>query len=446
MCAIVGSWSPAPTRHDLDALLAAATCRGRDSWGAVTDRDEVHELGVYEPGQVAPLLGGFAIGNTRAEPTTEHVADKRADRDAQPFVAGPLVVSHNGTIANDHDLAPAGYDPDTRSTIDTARWAAAAALDPTVDGVLALLARTVGSYGLAVGHRAEGWVVLATNFKPLFVRHTGEGVWEWTSVNPRRLPLMDRVGAGWQPVDPYSAVVLARGHAPEVIDLRPPIPRSSLVVASGGLDSTVAATYAATQGPTELLHVTYGCRAEAREVEAVAKVGERIGAPVHTLDLTRVFAAIGGSRLTGTWEGVADGVAGAEFAHEWVPARNLILLSVAVGLAEAKGHSHVVLGNNLEEAGAYPDNEQEFIARLDATLPYATSADSHVTLDEPVGGLVKHEVVALGIELGAPLDATWSCYDGGALHCGVCGPCYMRRTAYTMLDRPDPIDYATEAA
>lgn len=440
MCAIVGAWTARPCRHDLNELMAAAVVRGRDSWGVVTDEDAARAVGQLTPGEAPVLWGRWALANLRAEPTTEWVPGKDATRDVQPFTAGPLTVAHNGTVANDHELAPAGYDPDARSTIDTARWAAAAALDPTPEGVLALLDRTVGSYGIAVAHERDGWVLLATNWKPLFVRCRA-GRWEWSSVNPRRLGVVERVLEGWQQVPPYTALLLAPNEAPATFDLAPARPRSSLVVCSGGMDSTVAATLAAQQGPVELLHVTYGCRAEAREVEAVQAVAARLGAGVRWLDLTAVFGAIGGSRLTGTWDGVADGEAGAEFAHEWVPARNLVLLSVATGVAEAAGHTHVVLGNNLEEAGAYPDNEQEFVARLDDVLPYATASDAHVALDEPVGNLVKHEVVAAGLAAGAPLDATWSCYDAGPLHCGVCGPCYMRRRAYAMLGEPDPMAY-----
>lgn len=430
--------------HDLSDLLIDAVERGRDSWGAIGQTGGIRLVGQYQRDDDAWAFGHFAIGNTRAEPTTEHVPDKDPDCDVQPFETGDLVVAHNGTIANDRELAPDGYETSARTQIDTARWAAAAALDPTPEGVLALLDRTVGSYGVAVGHREQGWVLLATNYKPLYVRQIA-GVIEWTSVNPRKQTFLDKLESGWQALPAYSALLLRPQRMPEWIDRSPQAASNALVVCSGGLDSTVAATLARQQyEEIDLLHFVYGCRAQAREIAAVDEIAMRLRCGVYMVNVADVFEQIGHSRLTGTWDGVADGESGAEFAHEWVPARNLIMLSIAVGVAEGHGYGTVVLGNNLEEAGAYPDNEQEFIARLNDVMPYAVAADKHVTISEPVGHLVKHEIVQLGVEIGAPLDATWSCYDANDKHCGTCGPCYMRRTAFAMLGHDDPIAYLTD--
>jgi 7-cyano-7-deazaguanine synthase len=441
MCAIVGRWTGAMGKHDMATLLWGAVERGRDSWGVCTDVMDLRKVGPYQPGTPVTVQGRWALGNTRAEPTTEYVVDKLAHRDVQPFRSGPLVVAHNGTIANDRELQPAGYDAKARSQVDTARWAAAAALEPTVEGVLGLLGRTIGSYGIAVAHRTEGWVVLATNYKPLYVRRDGDA-WEWSSINPTGHPFLHQLAAGWQPLPAYSALVLRPGQQPEWVDMSVAPADSALVVCSGGLDSTVVAAWAARRyDRVDLLHITYGCRAQANELLAVRDIADALKLGLRTLDLTDVFAAIGNSRLTGTWEGVADGEAGAEFAHEWVPARNLIMLAAAVGIAEGHGYGHVMLGNNLEEAGAYPDNEQEFIARLNTVMPYAVGAGRKVQLLEPVGHLVKHEIVQLGLAEGAPLDLTWSCYDAGERHCGSCGPCYMRKAAFHMAGEPDPMQY-----
>ena len=141
---------------------------------------------------------------------------------------------------------------------------------------------------------------------------------------------------------------------------------------------------------------------------------------------------------------VAGGEAGAEFASEWVPARNLVMLSIATAYAEARGITTIILGNNLEESGSYPDNEPEFINKFNELLPFAVGANKQVEVLMPVGNLMKHEIVKLGHDIGAPMYLTWSCYRAGKKHCGACGPCYMRRIAHEMNNIPETISYLDE--
>ena len=474
MCSIFGAVSLGGTAVHIDKeLLATAQLRGRDSWGVVTSEGlslkcTDDDLSSFPAEGVR--ASRWIIGNTRAEPTTEFVAEKTT-ADVQPFEESRLVVAHNGTIANDVQLleqlglpleAAAGT-----SKIDTSRWLRALASQDhaTPDSVLKLLGRTVGSYGIAVANKDAGWLVLATNYKPIWTRQrtTQAGSWlEWTSVAPRSTSMsyLQQLLEGWVMLTPYSAIVVTAGvesaseGAIEYINLRehsafrstyaPPVEPRALVVCSGGLDSVTVAAMVAQTMPVDLLHITYGARAEAREVEAVKAVAESEGYGLRFIDLTPVFAAIGNSRLTGTWEGSAAGVEGAEYALEWVPARNTILLAAATGIAEGHGYSYLVLGNNLEESGAYPDNEQEFIGRFNDLLPFAVADGKKVQILEPVGGFTKREIVEAALDLGAPIDRTWSCYDGGERHCGDCGPCFMRRTAFDMLGADDPISYEAD--
>jgi len=221
--------------------------------------------------------------------------------------------------------------------------------------------------------------------------------------------------------------------------------RRALVVCSAGLDSTVAAKAMIDRGnDVTLLHFKYKHRAEKREEECVKRIAETLNVPLKVIDTDLFKNVIKHSRLTETYEPIEKdraGEAGAEFAHEWVPARNLIFLSIATGIAEAEGFGHVVLGNNLEEAGAYPDNEMIFINKLNEVLPYATNLQKHVVLDMPVGNLMKHEIVKLGLEIGTPLHLTWSCYENGEKHCGRCGPCYMRRKGFEINNATDPVQF-----
>jgi 7-cyano-7-deazaguanine synthase len=446
---LVAQWA------DLAHAIAAGAERGRDCWGVSTSEGEfVYGMGVLDVERDLPRLLAlrpcrWAIANTRAEPTTEHVAHKGPD-DVQPFRAEGWTVAHNGTIANDAELRDR-LSIVTKTRIDSAVLAPVfARLSPplTVRDVLENV--VTGSFAVAVGHGDD--LTLAVNYRPLYLARGSRCVQFASAVeqldlrNDRAMPALDR---GWMRVPPYSVVTFTTEGQPMVNPLRTRRDtRRVLVVCSGGLDSTVAATVHARRGhDVTLLHFTYGCRAEQREVKAVRDVAATLGAQVMLVDMRDLFTnVIGGSPLTNTGASFAEGEAGAEFAHEWVPARNLILLAVATGIAEAHGFSTLVLGNNIEEAGAYPDNEQEFIRLLNDVMPYAVAADKLVTIDMPVGGLVKHEIVKLGHELHAPIAESWSCYNGGDVHCGNCGPCFMRRRAHTMLGIPDPTVYADESA
>ena len=177
-------------------------------------------------------------------------------------------------------------------------------------------------------------------------------------------------------------------------------------------------------------------RRKTPRVALVHEIGSHLNAHVYLLDIDYSPFQGGSPLLTG--KEIAGAVEGAEYAHEWVPARNLLMIAHAVAFAEANGFSYVALGNNLEEAGAYPDNEEEFTHLLDMALDYAVSDGAKVRLIAPLGGLMKHEIVALGASLGVPYELTWSCYRGGNVHCGRCGPCMMRKTAFARHGLTDP--------
>jgi 7-cyano-7-deazaguanine synthase len=198
-----------------------------------------------------------------------------------------------------------------------------------------------------------------------------------------------------------------------------------------------------------LLHFRYGCRAEAKEIEAIKNVAHYLGCSVKLIDMAGVFRNdIGNSRLTNTYDELMtdrQGEASAELAYEWVPARNLVFYSMALAYAEAHKMDVLALGNNLEESGAYPDNEMIFTLKFAEIVPYAINLGHRIRIEQPVGNLMKHEIVKKAIGLGTPLEMTWSCYENGDAHCGTCGPCYMRKKAFEMNGLTDPV-FKREAA
>ena len=118
-----------------------------------------------------------------------------------------------------------------------------------------------------------------------------------------------------------------------------------------------------------------------------------------------------------------------------------MMLATLTSFAETLDYSYIAFGGNLEESGAYPDNEQEFGRMFNNLLPYSTRPHNKIQLLSPISTMMKHEIVREGIRLGVPYDLTWSCYGDGDHHCGECGPCFMRKTAFERNNIVDPVTY-----
>ena len=132
-------------------------------------------------------------------------------------------------------------------------------------------------------------------------------------------------------------------------------------------------------------------------------------------------------------------IEGTEYAKDWVSARNLLMLSILTAWAETNDFGYIGFGGNLEESGAYPDNEQEFGRKFNEILPYSTQNGVAITLLQPVSTYMKHEIVKKGNEIGVPYELTWSCYSDQSDHCDNCAPCFMRKTAFERNGLKDPV-------
>ena len=227
-----------------------------------------------------------------------------------------------------------------------------------------------------------------------------------------------------------------------------PLDHRAVVLASGGLDSTVT-TAIAKQDGCELFFLTiaYGQRhvievERARQVAAVLGVGNHL---VMNLDLR----AIGGSALTGP-AAVPKDRAGNERSQSipitYVPGRNLIFLSIAAAHAEVVGASLIYFGANVLDYSGYPDCRPEFIRAFEAAVRVGTKAGmegSPFHVRAPLLMLTKAEIIQQGIKLQVPFHLTHSCYDPvGDLACGQCDSCVIRREGFTKAGVVDPIAYA----
>jgi 7-cyano-7-deazaguanine synthase len=205
--------------------------------------------------------------------------------------------------------------------------------------------------------------------------------------------------------------------------------RDAVVLLSGGLDSTVAATLAAGAGGVRLaLTVDYGQRAAEREAAAAREIAAALDVPWQRVELG-FLGQLGSSALTSAAEELPsprddqlDGPDAQQSADRvWVPNRNGVLLSVAAAHAEALGAGCVVMGFNREEAATFPDNSVEFVLASNGALRYSTRGA--VRLVAPTADLDKEGLVRLGRARGAPLQHVWVCYRGGEEHCGRCESC-----------------------
>lgn len=217
---------------------------------------------------------------------------------------------------------------------------------------------------------------------------------------------------------------------------------------SGGLDSVTLAHALAAEGHDLIaLSFDYGQR-HAKELEHAARCAHRLGASHHIVDLRSVGALLTGSALTDPAIEVPEGhYTDASMASTVVPNRNAILLSIAVGVAVARGAAAVATAVHAGDHAIYPDCRPEFIDAIEHEARVANEgfiAEDFRVL-APFLHLAKDEIVRRGAALRVPFADTWSCYLGGELHCGRCGTCVERREAFDLAGVPDPTSYAKVA-
>ena len=222
----------------------------------------------------------------------------------------------------------------------------------------------------------------------------------------------------------------------------------AVVLASGGLDSTVTAAIAKQDG-YELFFLTmaYGQR-HAVEVERARQVAASLGVANH-LVMNLDLRAIGGSALTGP-TAVPRGREGKERSQTipltYVPGRNLIFLSIAAAHAEVIGASFIYFGANVLDYSGYPDCRPEFIRAFESAVREGTKAGMEGTplhVKAPLLMLTKADIIRRGLELHVPFHLTHSCYDpAGDLACGRCDSCVIRLEGFAKAGVVDPIAYA----
>jgi 7-cyano-7-deazaguanine synthase len=222
---------------------------------------------------------------------------------------------------------------------------------------------------------------------------------------------------------------------------------AAVVLLSGGLDSMVAGGLAREAGFRLLvLTINYNQR-HLVELAAARKIAGALGAERHVvlpLDLT----LFGGSALTADID-VPKGGVGDDIPATYVPARNTIFLSLALGWAEAMGARDIFIGVNALDYSGYPDCRPEFIAAFQQLADLATKAGvegDRFHVHTPLLAMTKADIAREAARLGIDAGMSWSCYDPapGGLHCGLCDSCRLRAKGFAEAGLPDPTRYAAQ--
>lgn len=225
-------------------------------------------------------------------------------------------------------------------------------------------------------------------------------------------------------------------------------PPKAVAIVSGGMDSvTLAHGLAALDYDLTLVSVDYGQR-HRRELLYAGKAAERLGAEHHVLDLRSLTGLLAGSALTDRTVAVPHGHYAAESMRATVvPNRNAMLLDLATSIAVATGAVMTATAVHAGDHAIYPDCRPEFVTAYEAMARLANEGFMSPVwrVHAPFLHATKADIVGVGEKHDVPWAETWSCYEGGTIHCGKCGTCVERREAFDLAGVEDPTEYAAPA-
>ena len=222
----------------------------------------------------------------------------------------------------------------------------------------------------------------------------------------------------------------------------------AICLVSGGMDSCVSAAIAHEENDElAFLHVSYGQRTEKRERKSFEALADHYDVKARLVISLEQLARIGGSSLTDNSIPVtAANLSAPGIPSSYVPFRNAHLLSAAVSWGEVIGATSIYIGAVAEDSSGYPDCRPEFYDAFQRVLDIGTKPETHISIETPVIGMRKSEIVQRGLELGAPLHLTWSCYQESELACGNCDSCALRLRAFREAGTVDPIPYMLDSS
>lgn len=222
--------------------------------------------------------------------------------------------------------------------------------------------------------------------------------------------------------------------------------KKAISVLSGGLDCTVATSVYAKEYDIHAITFNYGQKAFKQELLASKAICEKMGFKHCVIDLPWL-AEISNSSLN-TDEDIPEvseddlddmKKSGKTASSVWVPARNMVFTSIATSYAESIGAEVIIVGWDAEEAATFPDNSKEFLNAFNELIKIGSP--DNIKIEAPAIDLNKEEIVKLGLDVGAPMELSYSCYAGRDKHCGVCESCMRRKRAFKKLKIKDVTEY-----
>lgn len=219
--------------------------------------------------------------------------------------------------------------------------------------------------------------------------------------------------------------------------------KSAVAIVSGGMDSVTLAYLLDSEGyDLHLLSVDYGQRHK-KEIAYAKRCAERLRASFDVVDISGVGGLLSGSALTDDIEVPHGHYAEETMAVTLVPNRNAIMLTIAYGVAVARVSRVVATAVHAGDHYVYPDCRPEFVEAFDAMQKKAVEGfgDPELHLYTPFARKTKAQIAEVGASLGVPYEDTWSCYEGGEIHCGLCGTCTERKEAFELAGVADPTVY-----
>jgi 7-cyano-7-deazaguanine synthase len=217
----------------------------------------------------------------------------------------------------------------------------------------------------------------------------------------------------------------------------------AIVLLSGGLDSCVTTAIANVEHTIALLHVGYSQRTQSREYKSFRAVANYYKVPEARILSTRLdyLSKIGGSSLTDPDIPVDKDSSNRQIPMSYVPFRNTHLLSIAVSWAEVIKAEEVYIGAVQQDSPDYPDCRAEYYDAFNRLVEVGTKPSTNIKVVTPLLRMKKSEIVRKGIELTAPLNLTWSCYERNDMACGHCQSCTLRLKAFDDVGAEDRIPY-----
>lgn len=220
----------------------------------------------------------------------------------------------------------------------------------------------------------------------------------------------------------------------------------AVIILSGGADSSTLGYLLKSQGYNELICVTYNYgQKQVKELEFAKIIAEKLNAVHHIIDVTFMKKFLKGSGLTDDSIDVPHGAYTKEnMSITVVPNRNTMLLSMAWSIACVEKADVLAYGAQCGDHYLYPDTRPDYFNAMNLALRLGTEdcRKNNLELIAPLLHKSKAEVITLGHKLGVPFEDTWSCYEGGEVHCGKCGACQSRAGGFKEAKVIDPTVYA----